>query len=299
MNMQWRREFSTTGVFPEVREEVWKRNDTSFPMRVKYGKITKLFTLKQGTLEGFNQQVDKYRGMCKRYFSDPANIIEVSKCMLCGADNSDAVPEIEIHGIGYYRCDKCDLRFLRTRLSDQALDQFYTEDQVLTATLTDVELVRHRIDDIVRPKVDWAVNEFQRMFGSKPAKLVDVGAGGGHFVYAARECGLDAVGIEPNEPSRIFAKDVLGIALEPVDFLTAYREFEGADIITFWAVLEHLPNFMNFLSAAKEILRMKDKGLIIVEVPRWHSLGTIVQEIFSSAVNRHLFPLTHLMIFFR
>lgn len=296
--MEWKREFSTTDNFPKVRDELWKRNNkTIIPMHVQYGKQTDLFNLKEGTLEGFNKQVTRYRKLCERYFNDESKLVSVSKCMLCASDSTHALPDIEIHGVHYCRCEKCDLRFLKRRLSNEALNQFYAEDQVLTATLTDKELVKKRIEDIVIPKVNWSINEYRRVFGRSPQKIVDVGAGAGHFVYAARKLGLNAIGIEPNEPSQRFAKDVLGIDLKPEGFLDCSKTCEDADIITFWAVLEHIPDFMQFLRTANNILKKKNNGLVVVEVPRWHSLGTEVQRLFSKAVNRHLFPLTHLMVF--
>ena len=39
------------------------------------------------------------------------------------------------------------------------------------------------------------------------------------------------------------------------------------------------------------------QGMLMLEVPRWHSLDTIIQSSFNKTVNRHLFPLSHIQIF--
>ncbi|HEY4475572.1 MAG TPA: class I SAM-dependent methyltransferase [Candidatus Paceibacterota bacterium] len=295
--MLWSREYHTAGGFATERSERWSNGKEEFSLAVHYGKNTDLFGLKQGTLQGFKDQVNRYRDLCRRFLGNTSNLEAVEKCALCGSSSASAAADVVIHGATYFRCPKCDLRYLKQRLSEAALDEFYATDKVLSATLTNKKLTKKRVEEIVMPKARWVLEQFERAYGRKPKKVVDVGAGGGHFVYAMKKLGIEAEGIEPNEPSVKYAQEAFGINLVPADFLEYAKKERGADLITFWALLEHLPDYMAFLHAAKNIFSASHRGMIIAEVPRWHSLGTIVQKTFPDSVNRHLFPLTHIRIF--
>ena len=266
-------------------------------MKIQYGKSTDLFGLKQNHLSGFNSQVSRYRKLCNKFLKNKANTENVLKCSLCGLHSSKAKPDVIIHGTTYYACPQCDLRFLKKRLSKIASDKFYSSDETLSFTHRDPKLTEKRISEIVMPKALWAVEKFKDIYGRNPKKIVDVGAGGGQFVYAAQKLGLEAYGVEPNEPSRTYCKKTFGINLEPTDFLMYAKKNSDIDIITFWMVLEHVPDFMNFFKAARNMFTSKKQGLLIVEVPRWSSLDTAVQRAFPDSVNRHLFPLSHIRIF--
>lgn len=296
--MIWFRRYPLVEGFQTNRIEVWI-NDSgkSYPLNINYGKKTDLLGLKQGQLTGFNNQVDGHKKLCYKFLENPQYIEVVNKCPLCGLDARHAFADAIIQKATYYRCPQCEFRFLKERLSQKALDEFYASDTTLSATLTDRKLTEKRVEDIVTPKVKWVCEKFVEIYGKKPERILDVGAGAGHFVYAGRKLGFDIQGIEPNKPSIDYCKEVFGIDLLPIDFIEYVQKNynKKVDVITFWAVLEHIPNFMDLLKAAKKLLN--EGGLIVVEVPRWSSLDTVVQKTFSDSVTRHLFPLSHIQIF--
>lgn len=93
-------------------------------------------------------------------------------------------------------------------------------------------------------------------------KLLDVGAGTGAFVRAAREdYGLDAWGQDLAQQSD--SPFVYVGALEAVAFPTASFE-----VVTMHDVLEHVPDPVTFL---KEVMRvLVDGGRLIIDFPRFH-----------------------------
>jgi len=296
--MEWKKTFNTEDMFSNYRSEIWSNNTgEKYDLTVRYGKETDLFNLKQSFLAEFKTQVEKCRSLCEKFLSEKKNILHVNNCMLCGNKSDSTQTELSIHGLNYIVCNNCKHRYLIDRLSNEALDRFYETDEVLSATLMDRKTTMDRTNKINKPKVEWMINEYKRTYNKMPNKIIDVGAGAGHFVYAARELGLECYGIEPNEPSVQFAGDVFNINLIPEDFLTVPTICKDADIITFWAVLEHLPNFMDFIKKTYNIFSQKGHGMLVMEVPRWHSLDTKIQSTFNNRVNRHLFPLSHIQIF--
>ena len=294
----WFRRHSLTEGFSLNREEMWTDSSgRNYPIMVEYGKKTNLFGLKENRLTGFEKRVRKFRRLCRDYISNPKLLEVVERCGLCGLSSSHAIADTTIQGITYYRCPRCEFRFIKKQFSKEASEEFYSHNTFLSSTYTDKRLTEKRVKDIVMPKVSWTVNQFRKIFGRNPRRILDVGAGGGHFVHAAKKMGLKADGLESNKPSIKYCKEVFNIDLKPIDFLK-YKNQEaggGPDIITFWTVLEHLPNFMDFLKMARKIL--KKDALIVAEVPRWSSFDTALQKLFPSSVTRHIVPPIHSQIF--
>jgi len=107
-------------------------------------------------------------------------------------------------------------------------------------------------------------------------RLLDVGAGFGSCVLAARERGIDAQGIETAPFEVEFARRRLRTVRPQDDAEEVYRlgsflEFaapaKSFDVVTFWNVLEHIEDLNKTLSVARDILRTG--GLIYVICPNY------------------------------
>ena len=83
---------------------------------------------------------------------------------------------------------------------------------------------------------------------------------------AAADLWLDSAGGEISETGIDFAMKNFGIELMPMDFLTESEKLQLFDLITFWGVIEHVPNPVDFLKKAVE--KLSPKGMVIAEVPR-------------------------------
>jgi SAM-dependent methyltransferase len=108
------------------------------------------------------------------------------------------------------------------------------------------------------------------------SRLLDVGAGFGSCVLAARACGIDASGIETACFEVEFARRRLQVVrpqddAEKVYQLGSFLEFSAPagsfDVVTFWNVLEHIEDLNKVLSVARRILR--SGGLIYVVCPNY------------------------------
>ncbi len=94
-------------------------------------------------------------------------------------------------------------------------------------------------------------------------QLIDIGAGGGEFVYMAHSHGFAARGIEPNQGYSEFARQVYDMRIDTatIDALEA----QSADVITMFHVLEHMPKPDAVMRKVFESL--KPGGYFFVEVP--------------------------------
>lgn len=100
--------------------------------------------------------------------------------------------------------------------------------------------------------------------GLRPgARLLDIGAGGGEFVYLAGRSGMAAEGIEPNVGYSEFAQSEYGARIRTMSIDDL--EQGSADVVTLFHVLEHLADPQAAFRRIHAVLR--DEGVLLVEVP--------------------------------
>ncbi|WP_222982622.1 class I SAM-dependent methyltransferase [Flagellimonas meishanensis] len=99
----------------------------------------------------------------------------------------------------------------------------------------------------------------------KNKSLLDIGAGTGDFLIAAKSAGYQTSGVEPNTRARQLATDK-GITLQ-----SSMKYFEGKTfgVITLWHVLEHLPDLERQIQQMIQLL--EEQGTLIIAVPNFKS----------------------------
>lgn len=96
-------------------------------------------------------------------------------------------------------------------------------------------------------------------------RALDVGSGGGEFLYLLTRLGMDATGIEPNRGYANFSRDEYGVDVR-AGFLSDV-EFSAGEFnaVTMWHALEHVEDPAAIFARVREW--MKEGGLFVVEVP--------------------------------
>lgn len=96
-------------------------------------------------------------------------------------------------------------------------------------------------------------------------RCLDIGAGGGEWVYLLDRIGCESVGIEPNTGYGSFARDNYDVEVFLGMYQEAQFEKESFDVVTLFQVLEHLADPVVDLRAMAEYL--KPGGKFVIEVP--------------------------------
>ncbi|WP_338406984.1 class I SAM-dependent methyltransferase [uncultured Flavobacterium sp.] len=96
-------------------------------------------------------------------------------------------------------------------------------------------------------------------------KILDIGAGTGDFLSAAKKGGWQTIGVEPSEKAKAIAIN------KGVSFVdkTAVLENNSFDVISMWHVLEHVPDLDKQIKELKRLL--KPTGTLIIAVPNFKS----------------------------
>lgn len=267
-------------------------------LRVKYGKDLDVLALKNRDRERYKVTTLFHHYRMLDMFANRETV--QATCPICGS--YDTTHAITIHGGRYKACSFCTHVYLENRMTAKQIKRYYRKNKEYARTYTDKETTEFRIEQIAKPKVLWAIEEFKSVYGREPRYVLDVGAGGGHIVHAFRWFRIPCTGIEISKSAREFAEERFGLGLADINFLKltqVSQKYEEIipDLICFWGVLEHLPKPMKYLEHCRKI--MGKEGMVIAEVPNWKSGSTIAQMLFPDTAWRHLNPEGHVHIFTR
>ncbi len=292
----WMKHAPLDGVPRDRLIESWEYRGQRYPVDVTSGKKLDVLSLKGASTDEVRRYSTFLRSVSDRVYSPDAPQRLVEACPCCGRPSGDASAAMRVFAGVYVQCLGCGHAFVRDQPSQAALSELFTESAGHSEEYTDADLEaqKFRVQQISKPKLDWAMRHYNRLFAKAPASLIDVGAGGGHFVKAAQMQGLEAIGYEKSASSRNFAREAFQIDLIDADFLDVGGN--GADLITFWGLLEYVPEPRRFMAAARKRL-FEHAGMLIVEVPRFNCVGSAVQAMEGAVVARHMDPTSHINCF--
>ena len=191
-----------------------------------------------------------------------------------------------------HRCENCQAYFIQPWLSDAELARYYPE-----------EYGRYRHGESLNKKnyQGWQRLVLEHHYGypsrngkTEPnalkqaaayllsfvtakgviqyrgsGKILDVGCGGGAYLYRLKQWGWETYGVEPSETGAKQAQS-LGLMVKQGMLVDAGFDSEFFDVIRLSNVVEHLPNPKTIF---REIYRiLKPDGLIYITVPNTRSL---------------------------
>lgn len=176
-----------------------------------------------------------------------------------------------------------DMLLTSPQPSEHELPEFYKSKNYISHTdskkkFTD-KLYQVIKKKMLLRKLKWINDE-----GKTSGNLLDIGAGTGDFLLAAKNKGWNTSGVEPNP-------DAFALAENKGVFLS--KNFQGFqekqfDVITMWHVLEHVPDLEMQIFQIKKLL--KEDGLLVVAVPNFKSFDAAQYKEYWAAydVPRHL-----------
>jgi SAM-dependent methyltransferase len=139
------------------------------------------------------------------------------------------------------------------------------------------------------------LDSFEQILGPKRRRLLDIGSGPGFFLKTAKNRGWSVAGIEPSRQAAAHARG-LGIAVTEGFFDETSGPMLGHfDAINLTNVLEHVPDPIAILQAARAIL--DPGGVLCVNVPNDFSPFQIAAAATAATGEWWLAPPHHLNYF--
>ena len=179
-----------------------------------------------------------------------------------------------------------ELLYTHPKPSEAELSSYYPDTNYISHTnqrKSLFDLLYHAVRSVSVRRKFRLLNSFQ----PKEGALLDVGAGTGFFLRAAKKRGWTVTGIEPNASARNLANLKALNTVFDTETLGQLPQ-NSFDVITLWHVLEHLPNLEDDLKTFQKLL--KPNGRIVVAVPNFKSFDAGYFKDFWAAydVPRHL-----------
>jgi SAM-dependent methyltransferase len=182
--------------------------------------------------------------------SSTNNRVEAVPCPLCGAREHE--PWGSENGYECVRCKGCGLLYVNPRPCAEKIDHAV---QMGNHPDEKLDVVGHRLASKVAHNREIIESMFDDLVkGGKPVSWLDVGAGFGELVEAARlalPAGSHCEGLEPMVPK---AKDAQsrGIPMRSCYLAEIDRQY---DVVSLIDVFSHIPDFRAFLGEVKRVLR--------------------------------------------
>lgn len=185
-------------------------------------------------------------------------------CPLCQDNRYSVVSELDRNG-GTLRtvlCRQCGHVFTNPRPTEEEMNSFYQGHY------------RASYKGVTRPKLKHVyragLRALERVsdlepYCNKGMRFLDIGSGGGEFVYLLHSLGYNAAGIEPNRGYAEFSQAEYGCAIKIGSVEDIANGEQAFNIITLHHVLEHLIDPVAVLKRIASIL--PDSGLLAVAVP--------------------------------
>ncbi|MBK7707654.1 MAG: methyltransferase domain-containing protein [Acidobacteria bacterium] len=201
-------------------------------------------------------------------------------CNLCGSTDVEELSLVD-RDSSYLRtviCTNCGLVWSDPRPDADAIKNYYTKDYRIAYKGRYTPKLKHvyRAGDIAKSRYSAVKNLL-----SPSDSILDVGAGGGEFVYLMRELGFDARGIEPNEGYGNYAKDELGLPVEIGFIQQATLPDDFYHLVTIHHVLEHLDDPRAVLEKVRR--SMRENGVLAIEVPNVEGVCFAPRQRFHNA----------------
>lgn len=178
-----------------------------------------------------------------------ASPVPARPCLLCGAPG-----RVVFHRFGYpiVRCDRCGLLACGVVPPPEELAAYYSEayfqGDPSRRGYHDYEADAPLVRASLALKLRWLEKWVPRR-----GRLLDVGCASGYFLETAREAGWQAVGVDLSAYATGRARQQ---GLPVVRGATpAVFGADRFDAVTFWDVLEHMPDPVAGLRAAHRVLR--------------------------------------------
>lgn len=194
-------------------------------------------------------------------------------CILCGAteyrllhQGTDRLYATTRETFSLVECANCKLVRMDPRPPDDELHKFYPGQywfQPKPSLAGRLEELYRKL--MIRDHVIFTLRASLINYFQAPKRVLDVGCGGGLFLRELRRPGIDVVGLDVSVAAASVALRQNGISVAVGDLRSAPYPAASMDLITMFHVLEHVPDPMSFLNAAKGLL--KPGGSLVAQVP--------------------------------
>jgi 2-polyprenyl-3-methyl-5-hydroxy-6-metoxy-1,4-benzoquinol methylase len=190
-----------------------------------------------------------------------------------------------------FECTACGFAFTQNVPDEKEIDRYYESPTYISHSNTSKGFVNRVYHIVRRIMLQKKARKVEMLTGLKNGRLLDYGAGTGHFARLMETRGWSVTAIEKNGKARELALKEFGFEMRPVEALSTIKDKE-LDVVTMWHVMEHIQEPDRMWDELRRILG--DKGIAIIAVPNSASYDALKYKEHWAAydVPRHLWHFT-------
>jgi len=188
-------------------------------------------------------------------------------CPLCGEHPKNGRVLWNKEGLFYHKCN-CGMVYISPILKEEIIEKYYGDSKSSQQWLQVLEAQ----EDLDREKFDHLLRILSHHVYDVKPRLLDVGASYGFFLSIAQShmWNYNCVGLELSEGAIELYKergydDKFPLYSMKLEDYKHTPQFQKPNVMTFWEVLEHLPDPKKVLKDAHDML--EPNGVIAVLVP--------------------------------
>jgi SAM-dependent methyltransferase len=192
-----------------------------------------------------------------------------------------------------YYCSKCDLGMLAGgETGNDALDFYRNKYRKIASPKLGQVASPKELFEMARPFQQDRIRLLKKHFG-KNKRLLEIGCSAGMFLWHAKDCFKEVVGIDYDKKSADFARKKCGCRTYWIDIENTDLKENYFDMICAFQTLEHVSDPIGFIDKHKEYL--KPGGLMAIEVP---NLNDALAHIYNLPNHeRFFYHISHLWYF--
>lgn len=219
-----------------------------------------------------------------------SKIERLTKCPLCKSGLFLNHQQLKDHSISQEEfllclCTNCKLIFTNPRPTESKIQEYYeSEDYISHKDQSNnfINYIYKQVRKITLKQKLAIINEQH----TEKSKILDIGAGTGHFLETAKKNGWKTFGIEPNKEARKILQEK---GIKTYEGLQEIKKGKKFTVISLFHVLEHIHDLRK---TAKKIHKLlENTGTLYIAVPNTDSWDANQYKEFWAAwdVPRHLY----------
>lgn len=190
-----------------------------------------------------------------------------------------------------YECPGCGLVFTQGVPDEKEIGRYYESQEYISHSNTRKGLFNKAYHLVRSIMLARKARIIERLTLLKNGKILDYGAGTGHFARTMEKRGWDVTAIEKSPQARELAQKEWGFSMFPEEHLASI-EARSLDVVTLWHVMEHIQDPGRFWDELYRII--DDTGIAVIALPNCKSYDARkYQENWAAYdVPRHLWHFT-------
>lgn len=209
--------------------------------------------------------------------------VQSMACPECGSERRRLIYALSDYSV--VRCGDCGLLYNREFLNTPGEETFSADYYLDVQSEGFAHIFDPEKPDPSAPIYEAGLRVVEQRRAEK-GRVLDVGCAFGAFLQLARGRGWDVAGVELSPYSSKWTREEAGIEVFNGPLTESSYEPESFDLVTFWDVLEHVPDVAANLEHAAGLLR--PGGYLILTTDNYRSLIAYLGQLSYYATARHL-----------